>query len=118
MSDTTTNEIFKLIARDISTDCYARASLKEAVVEKLSDTILFGEKENKAQDYFMDMLEGTGGNDADRAEHSAHSGAHGGSNFGFFDGSARFLKYGSSVWPLNLWAISDAKRLQYAFQLP
>ncbi len=97
---------------------YPQPCLKESVVMKPSDTIIFGEKQRTAPDYFMDMLEGTGGNDADRAQHSAHSGSHGGSNFAFIDGSARFLKYGASVWPFNLWAISDANRLRYAFQVP
>jgi prepilin-type N-terminal cleavage/methylation domain-containing protein/prepilin-type processing-associated H-X9-DG protein len=97
---------------------YSSASLKESTVRKPSDTIAFGEKQNTASDYFMDMLEGVGGNDADKAEHSAHSGAHGGSNFAFVDGSARLLKYGTSVWPLNLWAISDWARSHYAFQVP
>jgi len=97
---------------------FPNASLKESVVRLSSDTIVFGEKLNSAMDYFMDMLEGDGGNDADREDHSAHFGLHGGSNFAFVDGSGRFLKYGSSVWPLNLWAISDADRLRYAFQMP
>jgi len=97
---------------------YSGASFREGLVRKPSDTIVFGEKQNQAEDYFMDMLEGIGGNDADREEHSAHSGPHGGSNFAFVDGSARFLRYGSSVWPLNLWAISDEDRIKYAFQLP
>ena len=42
----------------------------------------------------------------------------GGSNFNFADASVRFIKYGNVTWPLNLWAISDADRLRYAFQLP
>jgi prepilin-type processing-associated H-X9-DG protein len=102
---------------------YPRASLKENIVKKVSDTILFGEKQNTAADYFMDMLEGTGGNDADRAEPGCHSGGlrpgrGGGSNFAFVDGSARYLKYGESTWPVNLWAISDADREYYHFQKP
>jgi prepilin-type N-terminal cleavage/methylation domain-containing protein/prepilin-type processing-associated H-X9-DG protein len=100
-----------------------RASLKENAIHKNSETIVFGEKQNAAMDYFMDMLEGVGGNDADRAEHGRHGrspaqGRSGGSNFAFADGSVRFLKYGESVWPLNLWAISDADRMKYAFQPP
>jgi len=97
---------------------YSWASLKEASVQKPSETVVMGEKENTAEDYFMDLLEGVGGNDAERLEQSAHSGLRGGSNFAFADGSARFLKYGTSVWPFNLWAISDADRLSYAFQAP
>jgi prepilin-type processing-associated H-X9-DG protein len=104
---------------------YPRACIKESVVLKPSDTILFGEKKNLqseqiAMDFFMDMLEGRGGNDWDRVEHGCHSNPRraksGGSNFAFMDGSVRFLRFGGSVWPLNLWAVSDADRQTYAFQ--
>jgi len=112
---------------------YPLAMLKETVVLKPSDTIMFGEKKNIAQptpedplgssDYFMDMLEGQGGNDADRIEHGCHSTLHkgnreGGSNYAWVDGSVRYLKYGRCVWPFNLWAISDADRQSYAFVPP
>jgi prepilin-type processing-associated H-X9-DG protein len=102
--------------------------MKETNVRLPTDTIVFGEKKNiaddpngGAMDYFMDNWEGLGGNDADRVEHGCHSVIHkqegaGGSNFSFVDGSVRYLKFGRSVWPLNLWAVSDADRLTYAFQ--
>jgi prepilin-type N-terminal cleavage/methylation domain-containing protein/prepilin-type processing-associated H-X9-DG protein len=103
-------------------------SMKDLWVIKPSDTIVFGEKKNEstenppfAQDYYMDMFEGNG-NDADRVEHGCHSpfarprGGAGGSNFAFADGSARFLKYGNSVWPLNLWAVREEDRQAYAFK--
>ena len=106
----------------------ARSSMKETAVLKPADTIIFGEKKNLAgdpdggaADYYMDNWEGRGGNDADRVEHGCHSVFHkqksaGGSNFTFVDGSVRYLKFGRSVWPLNMWAVSDADRLTYAFQ--
>ena len=97
------------------------AGLKENAIRKLSDTVVFGEKRNAAADYFMDLLEGMGGNDADRTEHGCHSrlkGSGGGSNFAFADGSVRFLKYGTSVWRVNLWCLSDPDRTQYAFEPP
>jgi prepilin-type N-terminal cleavage/methylation domain-containing protein len=124
---------------------YSHSSLKENAVLKASETIMFGEKKNiapgtagdpdpqGAMDYFMDMYEpssggGGGGpiptgNDVDRIEHGCHSKAQkgnrsGGSNFVFVDASVRFLKYGGSTWPLNLWAISDADRILNAFQAP
>jgi hypothetical protein len=124
---------------------YPRPSLKENAVLKPSDTIMFGEKKNiapgtagdpdpqGAMDYFMDMYEpssggGGGGpiptgNDVDRIEHGCHSRAQkgnrsGGSNFVFVDASVRFLKYGGSTWPVNLWAITDANRILNAFQAP
>ena len=40
----------------------------------------------------------------------------GGSNFAFVDGSARFMRYGKTVWPLNLWAVNDTNRLLYAWK--
>ena len=112
---------------------FARASLKEQVIIKPSDTVVFGEKKNIAQsttqdppgaaDYFMDCLEGGAGNDVDRIEHGCHgalraSNGGGGSNFGFADGSVRFVHYGGTTWPLNLWCISDADRLSFAFHAP
>jgi len=109
---------------------FPRASLKENTVIYQSSTIIFGEKKNLQQtqgepiamDFFMDMLEGIG-NDADRVEHGCHSsfphrGRTGGSNFAYIDGSARFLKYGTSVWPYNQWAVTDSNRQFYAFQPP
>ena len=106
----------------------AARSMKETGVLKPSGTIVFGEKKNLpnetppvALDYYMDLLEGNG-NDADRVEHGCHSAnrqprvRQGGSNFAFVDGSARYLKYGQSVWPENQWAVADTNRAYYAFQ--
>jgi prepilin-type N-terminal cleavage/methylation domain-containing protein/prepilin-type processing-associated H-X9-DG protein len=102
-------------------------SMKESNVRLPSQTIIFGEKKNipnsnprVAMDYFMDIFEGNG-NDFDKVEHGCHSvtarnRGSGGSNFAFVDGSARFMKYGTAVWPLNQWCVSDADRLTYAFQ--
>jgi len=108
---------------------FAGSSIKESAVPHPSDTIVFGEKKNLAggdsdggaADYYMDNWEGKGGNDADRVEYSCHSNVRrdhsaGGSNFGFVDGSVRFLRFGGSVWPINMWAVSDQDRLTYAFQ--
>jgi prepilin-type processing-associated H-X9-DG protein len=110
---------------------YPQSGLKEVLVQKTSDTVIFGEKKNfqdpnpnnsYARDFYMDMLEGNG-NDVDRIEHgchsvSRHSARAGVSNFAFVDGSVRSLRYGASTWPLNLWAISDADRKTYAFIAP
>ncbi|MCX6884783.1 MAG: DUF1559 domain-containing protein [Verrucomicrobia bacterium] len=107
-----------------------RGSIKETAVQKPSDTVVFGEKKNLQEqaipvstDFFMDLAEGLGGNDADRIEHGCHSGLRragrsGGSNYSFIDGSVRYLKYGGSTWPLHMWAVSDEDRKTYAFQAP
>jgi prepilin-type processing-associated H-X9-DG protein len=34
----------------------------------------------------------------------------GGSNYVFADGSARFMKYGRTVIPINMWAVTEAWR--------
>ena len=109
---------------------YAQGSMREQNIRRPSDTVIFGEKKNLLKEtgiqisphYFMDLLEGTG-NDTDQLEHGCHSSGRsgtlsksGGSNCAFADGSARFLKFGKDIYPLNLWASSDEDRLVYAFQ--
>jgi prepilin-type N-terminal cleavage/methylation domain-containing protein/prepilin-type processing-associated H-X9-DG protein len=97
--------------------------MKELAIIYPSETIIFGEKKNQptpAMDYFMDLDEGVG-NDLDRVEQGCHSVIHkginvGGSNFVFVDGSVRYKRYGTTVWPLNLWAVNDSNRLAYAWQ--
>lgn len=97
-------------------------SLREDNIREPSETILFGEKETDSFHYYMDFLEydsatGTYGNDINELEESRHSSSRsnsgaGGSNYTFADGSARFLKFGRSRLPLNLWAVEDAWRKQ------
>ena len=108
--------------------------MKESAVLKPTETIMFGEKKNlpadpsagqptaEAMDYFMDLEEGVG-NDFDKVEQGCHSAGRtakdakgGGSNFAFVDGSVRYCKNGTTTSPLNLWAVSDAARLSYAWQ--
>ena len=101
----------------------ATNALKDNAVLKTTDTIIFGEKQTDKMDYYMDFNEGISGNDFDRVEYGRHSrparsGRGGGSNFNFADGSVRFIKYGNATWPMNLWAVSEADRTKYAFQLP
>jgi len=114
--------------QDYMNSRYPNASMKESVIRKPADTIIFGEKKNLpgdniAMDYYMDMEEGDEGNDPFHVEHGRHSRPNpnvraGGSNFAFCDGSVRFLKYGASTWPLNLWAVSDEYRIKKAFEAP
>ena len=93
-------------------------SMKALTVRHPSDTISFGEKESDAGGFYMDLWE-NGGNDLVEIEESRHSGrgagtATGGSNFGMMDGSARFLRFGESLVPVNLWGVTDAGREVYA----
>jgi prepilin-type N-terminal cleavage/methylation domain-containing protein len=90
--------------------------LRDTVIPHPSDTVTFGEKDDEAPDFYMDFYEL---NDLWRIEQGRHAGSgpnsiSGGSNHAFADHSVRFLKYGRGVWPLNLWAVTDAGRSKYA----
>jgi prepilin-type N-terminal cleavage/methylation domain-containing protein/prepilin-type processing-associated H-X9-DG protein len=98
-------------------------SMKELSVVYPSETLMFGEKKNQpvpAMDFFMDLDEGVG-NDLDKVEQGCHSVTQkgkyaGGSNYTYVDGSVRYMKYGATVWPLNLWAMTDSNRLAFAWK--
>lgn len=88
--------------------------MPESVVKQPSETILFGEKETQSSHVYMDFRQGNG-NDIVEIEHGRHgkpgsSRRGNGSNFAFCDGGVRFLKFGRSVMPLNLWAVMDSWR--------
>jgi len=92
--------------------------MKESVVKHPSETITFGEKQTAAGDYYMDFAEGDG-NDVERVEQSRHGGAgpgshSGGSDYGMVDGSVLFIKFPGSLSPVNLWAVTDEARTNYA----
>ena len=97
--------------------------MREVDIIHQSDTILLGEKEYDHGDFYMDIGE-DGGNDwSGILEQSRHDSrgpntGTGGSNFAFTDGSARFIKYGGSCWPITLWCNSDADRTTYAYKSP
>lgn len=90
-------------------------TINESSIREPSDTIVYGEKLYSIEHYFMDFLEGRLGNDIEVLNHSMHNttsrsasgGVGGGSNYAFVDGSARYLKHGRSIGPLNLWAVTD-----------
>jgi prepilin-type N-terminal cleavage/methylation domain-containing protein/prepilin-type processing-associated H-X9-DG protein len=95
-------------------------SMKETAVVYPSDTVMFGEKKNASQHYYTDLNEDVG-NDMDQIEQGCHGAAHkainsGGSNYAFVDGSVRYMRYGATVWPLNLWAVSDTNRHLFAWK--
>jgi prepilin-type N-terminal cleavage/methylation domain-containing protein/prepilin-type processing-associated H-X9-DG protein len=90
--------------------------MPETGIKNPSDTITFGEKLNESQHYYMDFLEldenltGNDFNQLEQGRHSATTQSSGGSNYAFADGSARFLRYWSSVQPINLWGVTDKWR--------
>ena len=102
------------------------AGFKQNSITLLSDTIILGEKQHSAGDFYMDLLE-NGGNDftgiAEQGRHDNNgtvsgqangAGGSGGSNYAMADGSARFIKFPQSVNPQNMWAIVGSNRTVYA----
>jgi len=88
-----------------------------------SDTIIMGEKKGDSDHYYMDLLEpsrdGARGNDVTEIERGRHSGGAGkrqggGGMYMMGDGSGRFIKYRGLLFPLNLWAVTDTYRTNYA----
>lgn len=89
-------------------------SMPETVVKYPSETIVFGEKESTSTHIYMDFAQGQG-NDLEEIEHSRHNSTRpgsnsGGSNYAFFDGSARYLRAWADVVPINMWAVMDSWR--------
>jgi hypothetical protein len=96
-------------------------SMKETLILKSPETIVWGEKRQGVADYYMDLFEGDD-NLIDVVQHGTHSNflkptRSGGANFACADGSVRFLKFGRSVNPVNWWCNSDADRLKYVLAL-
>jgi prepilin-type processing-associated H-X9-DG protein len=60
----------------------------------------------------MDLRDDDDTSKLDEGRHSRGGGppTSGGSNYAFVDGSARFLRYGRAVSPINLWAVTDQWR--------
>jgi len=112
------NDYFKTVLNDDEFRLYLTSrtnySMLENLIREPSETIVFGEKETTSRHIYMDFLQGSG-NDIEEIEQSRHStgpagSRSGGSNYAFADGSARFLRFGQSVSPVNLWAVTDQWR--------
>jgi prepilin-type N-terminal cleavage/methylation domain-containing protein/prepilin-type processing-associated H-X9-DG protein len=78
--------------------------MPESALQHPSDTILFGEKEEGHGDFLMDLRTGNEMTVLDQSRHG------GGANYSFADGRARFLPFGQSLRPVNLWAVTSAAR--------
>jgi prepilin-type N-terminal cleavage/methylation domain-containing protein/prepilin-type processing-associated H-X9-DG protein len=84
--------------------------IKENAINEPSLTVLFGEKDPESEHYFMDFSAIDDIRQLDQSKHStgrkdANGNGGGGSNYAFVDGSVRFLKFGRSFNPVNLWAV-------------
>jgi prepilin-type processing-associated H-X9-DG protein len=87
--------------------------LPEMMIQESSETVVFGEKEGDEEDnghFWMDSFALDDLRQLDQNRHSASKGMSGGSNYCFADGSARYLKFGTTFNPINLWAVDPAVR--------
>ena len=78
--------------------------MPESVVKYPSETILFGEKEEGEGDFLMDLRTGNEFTVLDQSRHA------GGADYAFADGSARFLRFGQCLRPVNLWGVTPEGR--------
>ncbi|MHB8523706.1 MAG: DUF1559 family PulG-like putative transporter [Limisphaerales bacterium] len=90
-------------------------SIRENLIAEPSMTIAFGEKLETSGHWYFDYETYEDITQLDQSKHStgrrnAQGDGGGGSNYIFADGSARFLKFGQSVMPVNLWATTPAWR--------
>jgi prepilin-type N-terminal cleavage/methylation domain-containing protein len=83
------------------------SQLPEAAIQEPSDTILFGEKESKSGHWWMDYWPMDDLTQLEQSRHSSNgsNSGSGGSVYVFADGSARYLRFGESLSPINLWAV-------------
>jgi prepilin-type N-terminal cleavage/methylation domain-containing protein/prepilin-type processing-associated H-X9-DG protein len=111
------NDYFMLIASNDWTAYRQGLSFRcmpESAIREPSETIVFGEKERESGHYYMDYDMYDDVLQLDQSKHMSKgsNSRGGGSNYAFSDGSARFLKYGRSLAPKNLWAVTDLYRNQ------
>ena len=89
---------------------------KLTAIPSPSETIALGEKKADSKgDAYMDIWPAEYGSDhLTEVAHGKHRSNNreraGGSNYGFADGSARYLKFGQAFSPKNLWAVMDEFR--------
>ena len=93
--------------------------MKENSIIHPSDTVVLGEKNSGKTDYYMDVNEGMGNDFSGVLEESRHDSRGpdtytGGSNYAFSDGSARYMKVHTALYPFNLWCVTDTNRVLFA----
>jgi prepilin-type processing-associated H-X9-DG protein len=94
-------------------------ALRESVIARPAETIVLGEKASASAQFYV-VLAADASQYLPDLEESRHGGAlgfsskSGSSNYAFGDGSVRVVRYGQSLCPLNLWAVTDKGRLDYA----
>ncbi len=94
-------------------------SIRENSIRKTSETIVLGEKDVTSGHWYFDFetyeditqLDQNRHMTARKKETDTGEGiGGGGSNYSLADGSARFMKFGKSFDPINMWAVTEEWR--------
>jgi prepilin-type processing-associated H-X9-DG protein len=107
---------------DVPKDALMPALRESAVVHPV-DTLIFGEKASASTRFYL-VLNADASLYLSDLQESRHGGTpgpdnHSGrSNYAFADGSVRALRFGDGLCPLNLWALTDSGRTNYAVCRP
>jgi prepilin-type processing-associated H-X9-DG protein len=97
--------------------------LRETVINRLADTIVFGEKASLSLQAYL-VLNSDASLYLPDLEESRHGGTgrllnkSGGSNYAFGDGSVRWVHFGKTLCPQNLWAVTEQGRTSYGVCQP
>ena len=94
------------------------SAVPEGAIKQTSDTVLFGEKDGEVSGHWwMDYWMGDDYTELDQTRHNKLGKSNaGGSNYAFADGSARYMTFGKSLDPVNLWFIDeDLRKLGASF---
>jgi prepilin-type N-terminal cleavage/methylation domain-containing protein len=94
-------------------------AIAESAIAHPADTIAFGEKASSSSQFYLVLNSDASLYLPDLGE-SSHGGTgalmdkSGRSIYAFIDGSVRAVRYGRTLCPLNLWAVTDQGRTAYA----
>jgi prepilin-type N-terminal cleavage/methylation domain-containing protein/prepilin-type processing-associated H-X9-DG protein len=84
----------------------------ESAIKEPSSTAVFGERDLYSGHWYFDYETYEDITQLDQSKHSnpQRREGSGGANYIFADGSARFMKSGGTVVPINMWAVTTAWR--------
>ena len=118
------NDYFKRTIRPYDVGSTPNQAMSRRLIPQPCDTIVMGERKSDSTHYYMDLMEpsrGGRGNDVTEIERGRHATTKqssrtvaGGSNYMMADGSAKLIKFRGLLYPLNLWAVTDFYRTNYA----
>jgi len=95
------------------------ASPPESIIQEPSETILVGEKDSNSGHWWMDYWAGDDYSELEQSRHNHRANSQGGGSvYAFADGSARYLRFGQSIDPINLWFVDPELRKKGSTAFP